>query len=102
MKRGLVFTLMNMYYLVLLLTIYVSAVVAPQMPLTSSYLRARNNAAEYWWLSEFNRSPIADYTPMGGCVLVPQIRLYNEDLPDGTVYDDLNEIADILLVRRCS
>ena len=99
MKRGLVFTLMNMYYLVLLLTIYVSAVVAPQMPLTSSYLRARNNAAEYWWLSEFNNTT-AVFPGSGACLAVPQIFPYNETT--GMVaYDDMNVVAPLLLQRRC-
>ena len=99
MRKGLVFTLMNMYYLVLLLTIYVAAVVIPQMPSTSSYFRARNNAAEYWWLSEFNNSS-AVFPASGACVEVPQIFPYNETT-GMTSYDDLNVVAPIVRQRRC-
>jgi len=102
MRRGLVFTLMNMYFLLLLLTVYVSTVVSEQMPALRSYLGARSDAATYWILSEFNAYPLADRVVGGGCILVPQIRPYNENLPDGTTYDDLNVIAPLMLTRRCS
>lgn len=100
MRRGVVFTLMNMYFLALLLTIYVSFILLPQMPQYRSYFRARNNAVEYWWHSEFNGYPEANFTPSGGCIAVPQVVPYNDTLGK-TSYDDMNEIAQLLLVRRC-
>lgn len=100
MRRGLVFTLMNMYFLLLLLTIYVSFVVIPQMPEHRTYFHARNVAAEYWWNSEFRGVPEANYTPSGGCIEIPQVVPYNEGLGK-TYYDDLNEIAPLLLTRWC-
>ncbi len=102
MRRGLVFTLLNMHFLMLLLTIYVAFVGIEQMPAYRSYLPTRVSAAYYWWHSEFNGYPLTDFTPSGGCIEIPQIRPYNEDLPDGTKYDDLNEITPIQIKRWCS
>lgn len=100
MRKGLVFTLMNMYFLALVLTMYVSFASIPQMPKYRSYFHVRNAAVEYWWLSEFNGHPEGNFTPSGGCIIVPQVVPYNETLGK-TSYDDLNEVAQLLSVRRC-
>ncbi len=102
MRRGLVFTLFAVYFLALLLSVYTAFVLIPRMPAFRSYTSALDDASLYWWASEYNAQPISNNVVAGGCVLVPQIRPYNDNLPDGHIYDDLNEIAPLILTRRCA
>ncbi|GEM_PF-3174556 len=102
MRRGLVFTLFTVYVLALILSVYTAFVIVPRMPPYRTYSSALQDAALYWWASEYNAQPISNNILAGGCILVPQIRPYNDNLPDGHIYDDLNTIAPLILTRRCA